>query len=179
MVVRLDLEDSREAVTDIDRPGVLARSLQHLRSVRRQRPQVHARALVAAVLGPHHREDAELGHVRLAAEETDDALVFVGLQPVAFENLGIDHVLIAALGPRYLRLTQGGPFRPAAVPVTNDVTIDWRMTSPSTLPSSGSQARSGCGIMPATFRASLQRPAMAFTEPFGLASSSRRPSAVV
>ena len=57
----------------------------------RQRLQVHARALVAAVLGPHHREDAELGEVRLAAHERDDALVLVGLQAVAFENLGVDH----------------------------------------------------------------------------------------
>ena len=35
------------------------------------------RALVAAVLGPHGREDAELGQVRLAADEADDELVFL------------------------------------------------------------------------------------------------------
>ena len=87
MVVRLDLEDRGEAVADVDRAGVLARTLQHLRPFGRQRPQVHARALVAAVLGPHHREDAELGQVRLAAEERDDALVLVRLEAVAFEHL--------------------------------------------------------------------------------------------
>ena len=72
--------------------GVFARPLQHLRSLRGQRFQVHARALVAAVLGPHHGEDAQLGQVRLAAEKRDDAVVLIAFQPVAFENLGINHV---------------------------------------------------------------------------------------
>ena len=87
VVVRLDLEDRRQALADVDRAGILARPLQHLRPFGRQRLQVHARALVAAVLRPHHRENAELGEVRLAAHEPDDALVLVRLQPVAFENL--------------------------------------------------------------------------------------------
>ena len=39
------------------------------------------------MLGPHHREDPELGQRRLAAEGADDALVFVGLQPVALEDV--------------------------------------------------------------------------------------------
>ena len=91
VIVRFDLEDRGEPVADVDRAGVLARPLQHLRPFGRQRPQVHARALVAAVLGPHHREDAELGQVRLAPEEGDDALVLVRLEAVAFENLGVDH----------------------------------------------------------------------------------------
>ena len=77
MVVRFDLEDGCQAVADVHRACVLARSLQHARSGRRQRLQVHAGALVAAVLGPHHREDAELGEVRLTAEQLDDACVFV------------------------------------------------------------------------------------------------------
>ena len=77
MVVRFDLEDRGQAVADVDGAGVLAGPLQHARPVGRQRLQVHARALVAAVLGPHHREDAELGQVRLAAQERDDAVVLV------------------------------------------------------------------------------------------------------
>ena len=65
--------------------------------------------------------------------------------------------------------------------VSNAFTMDSRMTRPSTPPSAGSQARSGCGIMPTTLRRSLQMPAMAFTEPFGFASSTnlaRRPSRI-
>ena len=34
------------------------------------------------MLVPHGREDAELGEARLAADQVEDALVFVGLQPV-------------------------------------------------------------------------------------------------
>src|SRR6267378_3117478 len=60
------------------------------RSLSRQRLQMHARALVAAVLRPHDREDPELGQIRLAAEELHDAVVLVALQAVAFENLRID-----------------------------------------------------------------------------------------
>ena len=58
MVVRLDLEDRGKSVADVDRAGIFARALQHLRAVSRQRLQMHARALVAAVLRPHHGEDA-------------------------------------------------------------------------------------------------------------------------
>ena len=61
MIVRFDLEDGSQAVADVDGAGVLARALQHPLARRRQRLEMHARALVAAVLRPHHREDAELG----------------------------------------------------------------------------------------------------------------------
>ena len=73
VVVRLDLEDGRQAVADVDGAGVLARALHHPRAGGRQRLQVHARALVAAVLRPHHREQAQLQQVRLAAEQFLDA----------------------------------------------------------------------------------------------------------
>ena len=48
----------------------------------RQRLQPFLRGFVRAVLVPHRREDAELGEARLAADQVEDALVFVGLQPV-------------------------------------------------------------------------------------------------
>ena len=85
VVVRLDLEDRRQPVADVDRAGVLARPLQHAAARGGQRLQVHARALVAAVLGPHHREDAELGEVGLAAHQLADAVVLVGGDAVTFE----------------------------------------------------------------------------------------------
>ena len=49
-----------------------------------------ARALVAAVLRPHHREDAELGQGRLAAQASNDAVVLVGLEAVTLEDSGVD-----------------------------------------------------------------------------------------
>ena len=46
------------------------------------------------------------------------------------------------------------------------------------MPSSGSLARSGCGIMPSTLRPSLQMPAMFSSEPLGLASAVTSPFGV-
>ena len=68
VVVRLDLEHRRETVADVDRAGVLARSLQDTRPCRRELLEVNPRALVAAVLRPHHGKDAELGQGRLALQ---------------------------------------------------------------------------------------------------------------
>jgi len=42
MVVRLDLEDSGQAVADIDRARIFARALKHARPCRRQIAQMHA-----------------------------------------------------------------------------------------------------------------------------------------
>jgi hypothetical protein len=44
---------------------------------------------VGTVLVPHRREDAEFGEGRLAADQIEDALVFVGLQPVRLDQLVI------------------------------------------------------------------------------------------
>jgi hypothetical protein len=66
---------------------VLARPLDDARAGRGQRLQVHARALVAAVLGPHHREQPELEQVGLAAHQLQDALVLIRLDAVALEHL--------------------------------------------------------------------------------------------
>ena len=46
------------------------------------------RGLVGAVLGPHHREDAQLDLVGLAAQALEDDGVFVGLQAVFGGELG-------------------------------------------------------------------------------------------
>src|SRR3954464_7814821 len=155
MVVGFDLEDRCEAVADVDRSGVLSRPLEHLGTFGRQRSQMHARALVTAVLRPHHREDAELRQVRLSPHERDDAFVFVRLDAVTLQCLLIDHA------------------------GANAFTMDSRMTSPSVPPSAASQARSGCGIMPTTLRRSLQMPAIACADPFGFESSATSPSAVL
>src|SRR5207244_5485440 len=53
-----------------------------------------------------------------------------------------------------------------------------RTASPSSPPSTASQARSGCGIMPTTFPRALEIPAIFPSEPFGLAAAVTRPSEV-
>ena len=67
VVVRLDLEGDGPAVADIDDAGVLAGPCSTQLAAGGQLLQVQARALVGAVLAPHHAEDAELGVVGLAA----------------------------------------------------------------------------------------------------------------
>src|SRR5207245_3032781 len=57
-------------------------------------------------------------------------------------------------------------------------TNDWKILNPSVQPSSGSDERSGWGIMPRTFRPALQIPAILSREPFGLASTVTGPSGV-
>src|SRR5205085_118206 len=110
---------------------------------------------------PHHREDAELGEIRLTAHERDDAIVLVGFEAVPFKHPGINHA------------------RATRTPDLIDCTADSRITRPSALPSDDSQARSGCGMSPTTFRASLHSPAMPASEPLGFASSVTSPCAVV
>ena len=90
VVVALHLEDGDEPVADIDDAGVLARPLDDHRAGGRQRAQPFLRALVGAVLVPHGGEDAELGQRRLAADQVEDALVFVGLQPVVGDEFWRD-----------------------------------------------------------------------------------------
>src|SRR5436190_7291509 len=101
MVLRLDLEDGRQSAADVDGARVLARSLQHPPPRRRQLLQVDPRALVAAVLGPHDGEDAELGLGRLPLQERDDAIVFL---------LGDGHSLV--------RLMKKNPSTRSSTPVT-------------------------------------------------------------
>jgi hypothetical protein len=122
------------------------------------------------VLRPHDGEHSKLGGVRLAPEELDDAIVFG----------------VADAGRRDLpaRLPAGLSRAPAprltsAPTVFIAPTLDSKISRPSTPPTSGSHARSGCGIMPTTFLASLQMPAIALTEPFGFHRSSSVPAGSV
>ena len=173
MIVRFNLEDSGQIAADVDRAGVLAGPLQDLRAFGRQRLQVDAGALVAAVLRPHHREDPELGKIRLAAEKPDDPFVFIGGDAVPLEHLRVRH---GSPTPA----AAAAAVRRAAAPACSltHAIADSRMPRPSVLPSSASHARSGCGIMPTTLRVSLQTPAIAFTDPFGFAASSTAPAGV-
>src|SRR4051794_37230661 len=158
MVVRLDLEYRGQPVPDVDGAGVLARPLQDARAARRELPQVNPRALVAAVLRPHHRENSELGQRRFALERSDDPVVLVPREAVPVQRCLID---------RHAPRTAPSPDSAA--------TTDWSMTRPSALPSGPSHARSGCGMRPTILRASLQMPAMLLTDPFGFAASVASP----
>src|SRR3546814_20743948 len=52
--------------------------------------QMEARAFIAAMLGPHDRENAEFDKVRLAPERGEDALIFFRRQAVFGDDFGGD-----------------------------------------------------------------------------------------
>src|ERR1041385_8999723 len=78
MIVRLDLERRAPAVAHVDDAGVLSRRHDNPFTRRRQSLEMDTRRLVRTVLGPHHREDAELDQIRLASQQFPDAVKFVG-----------------------------------------------------------------------------------------------------
>src|SRR5882762_80150 len=82
MVVRFDFEGGDEAVTNVDDAGVFARALHDELAARGQALQVNFARFIGAVLAPHHTEDAQLGDVRLAAEDLLHAGVFLGGEAV-------------------------------------------------------------------------------------------------
>src|SRR5262249_52951074 len=91
MVMRFDLVCNGQAIADIDDAGIFAGALQDGGPLCRKTPQMDARTLVAAVLAPHHAEDAELREVRFALQNADNLLVFALRQAVLAENFVSDH----------------------------------------------------------------------------------------
>ena len=148
VVVALDLEDSGLPVANVDHAGVLARPVEHPGRLRRQRGEMPLARLVGAVLGPHHREDPELGIGRRALEQVEDALPLCNGEPVLARELERDVGVAHARQHRRKERSRGAP---------------------SVLPSRGSTACSGCGISPSTLPSSFATPAIASTEPLGLA----------
>src|SRR5919201_3097975 len=157
VVVRLDLEHRRPTLADVDGAGVLARTLQDSVAVGRQASEKRLGGLVRAVLGPEHADHPELDVVRGAVEE-------------------LARVLVLVLGESYL------PQPPGVYSDTHltasDIAsrTDRNSRRPSVPPSSGSAARSGCGIIPSTFPALLTIPAMLWADPLGFAAPTTRPS---
>src|SRR5713101_430877 len=87
MVVAFDFEHHREPVSNIDDTGVLPRPLQDLRASGGKLAQETARAFVAAMLGPHHREDAEFFKSRSAAESPQDPVILISSEAMILRDL--------------------------------------------------------------------------------------------
>src|SRR4030095_600854 len=111
--------------------------------------------LVAAVFGPKEGENAQLGQVGRAAQALEDPFVFLRGQAVLFNDFRGDRVIHG-----FLKIYSN----------------DSNNLLPSSPPKRDSEARSGWGMRPNTFPARLQRPAMFFRAPFGLASDTTLPS---
>ncbi len=102
MVVRLDLEGDGEAVSDIDRAGVLARADEDVPALGRQAAQELLGVLVGAVLGPHQRQHRELDVAGFATQAGDDQFVLVVGEPeLPVFGLGTGGQRAHASGPRW------------------------------------------------------------------------------
>ena len=155
VVVALDLERDGDPVADVDHARVLARPLQDTLARRGQRGEQRPRMLVGAVLAPKQREHGELEVVGLTLEQLADALVLmVGEAQRAVQRLSRDGVQ-TLLRSRSLSIAACS-IRPS------------RRMRPSTEPSTGSTACSGCGMRPATLPAALVTHAIDSSEPLGL-----------
>src|SRR6185437_11140547 len=77
VIVTLNAKRDRDAVTDVDHPGVLARADENCRSFGRQAPEVDARGFIRAVLAPHDGVHRELKIVRSSAEYSFDHSQFI------------------------------------------------------------------------------------------------------
>ena len=87
MVVRLDLEGDGDAVAHIDDAGVLfTRAHENLRRLGGEGLEQRAGVLVAAMLAPHHGEDAEFGIARHAVAEDDLGIGVFVRREVVFGN---------------------------------------------------------------------------------------------
>ncbi len=72
-------EDHDIAIVDINHTGIFARPLNDARTRSRQGLQPFLGGFVRAVLVPHRGEDTKLGKARLASDQVEDTLVFIGL----------------------------------------------------------------------------------------------------
>ncbi len=109
VVVALHLEDGGELLAvrpfaDVDDAGIFAGAADHPRRLGGQFLQMDARAFVAAMLGPHDREDAEFDKVRFAPQRGEDALIFFRRQAMVGDDLGGDDG-----GGRACCLSHGAP----------------------------------------------------------------------
>ncbi len=83
VVVRFDLEGDRQTVSDVHQTGVLfAGFFQRAGAGTGQLFQLGDGVLVAAVFGPHNREDTQLGVGGRTSQDFQDFLVFFFAQPV-------------------------------------------------------------------------------------------------
>lgn len=116
VVVRLDLEGDRPAVTDVDDAGVLADPDEHLGfhllgEIFREVAEMHLGGLVGAVLGPHHRVHRQFAAGGPTSEDLPDLVVLlVGKPQLAVGQLpvrgrpglldGVEHRTFTSSGRR-------------------------------------------------------------------------------
>ena len=86
----LHLEDAGQPVADVDDASVFAGPLDDPRRLGGEPAQMNPRRFIGAMLVPHRRENAEFGECRRAADEREDARIFVRLQAMRGNEFGGD-----------------------------------------------------------------------------------------
>ena len=84
------LEDHGLAIADIHHAGIFAGALDDPGALGGQRLQPFFGGFVGAVLVPHGRADAQFGHRGFAAQQLEEARIFVGLEAVLLDDVGGD-----------------------------------------------------------------------------------------
>ena len=87
VVVRFHFEDRGLAIADVDHAGVFARTADHPGGFGGKLLEVEAARFIAAMLRPHHREYAELDHIRLTPQRVQHAGIFFFRQPVGCDDI--------------------------------------------------------------------------------------------
>ena len=83
VIVALHFECHSPAVTDVDNPGILfARTDQHARTIRGEFAQLGLGIFIRTMFTPHHRENAQLGHVGVAPQDGSNAIILLGSDAV-------------------------------------------------------------------------------------------------
>src|SRR5215218_7195385 len=125
------------------------------------------------MLGPHDAEHRELEVVRVAPEPLADRVELVvrdaerAVERQRRRGGGRLGHGVSIRDQHQATTATGARFAAAAAPSTSER----RIGSPSSEPSRASAARSGWGMSPATLPRALRTPAIARSEPFGLAGS--------
>src|SRR5437667_4569460 len=110
------------------------------------------------MLRPQNAEHAEIASFRYSFELHDDGLVLIRSERNLAELAFVHRFHTQDISTfSALSATERNSFRPS-VP-----------------PSSASEQRSGCGIMPSTLPRALMMPEILCSEPFGLAEGTTRP----
>ena len=106
MIVAFDFERDGPAIANIDHAGIFFAGFnQNVRTGGGKFFQFFPRVLVGAMLAPHHREDPELGEVRLASENFLNPLEFVRSKAVLFDQFRSNSGIGLRCFARHRRLT--------------------------------------------------------------------------
>ena len=184
VVVAFHFEDAGQPVANVDDTGILTRSLDHPRRFGRQALQMQTGGLIGTMLVPHRRKNTEFGQAGGAANQRQNALIFIRLETMLGNQIRCDVRIVPVTFARIAcHTTRSIHSRNGQSEVSKRLQCHAALARlakrprPSVPPMMSSIRFSGCGIMPRTRRFSDKMPAISLIDPLGLAPNVRVPSA--